>query len=121
MTYCNAGHNPPLLLQTHNGNTAKLLKRTALPLGILADTEWHQDAERLMPGDVLILYTDGVTEAEDEDESFFGEQRLRTILEANSGRSAAVIESKVIAAIEDFKGDAEQGDDITLMVVVRET
>ncbi len=76
---------------------------------------------QLMPGDTLMLYTDGVTEAQDEDDSFFGDERLKSLLLANAGRSANMIEDKVIAALYDFAGDAPQYDDITLMVIVRET
>jgi sigma-B regulation protein RsbU (phosphoserine phosphatase) len=96
------------------------LTRTALPLGILADVEWKRSEVQLMPGDILMLYTDGVTEAIDENESLFGEDRLQSVLQANAGKSADVIEGKVITAVDDFSGDAPQFDDITLMVVKRE-
>ena len=120
LTYCNAGHNPPILLQSHNGGKPQALARTALPLGILEESSWEQSSIQLMPGDVLAMYTDGVTEAQDEENDFFGEQRLMTILQANAHRSAEVIEDRVIAAVYDFAGDAPQFDDITVMIVTRE-
>ncbi|MCA9935195.1 MAG: SpoIIE family protein phosphatase [Anaerolineales bacterium] len=121
LTYCNAGHNPPFLLQSQNGSAPSPLLRTALPLGIMPDVDWGRASVQMAPGDVLVIYTDGVTEAQDEDEQFFGEERLQTIVRANIGRSADIIEDKLVSAIYDFVGDAPQYDDITLMVLVRET
>ena len=72
------------------------------------------------PGDVLTLYTDGVVEAQDEDENFFGQERLETIVGSNLGRPVEIIEDKVMSALYNFTGDAPQLDDITLMIVVRE-
>jgi serine phosphatase RsbU (regulator of sigma subunit) len=120
LTYCNAGHNPPFIVQSHNGNHALPLTRTALPLGILEDSDWQQASAQMEHGDLLLLYTDGITEAQDEEEGFFGEMRLQVLARANIGRSAEVIEDKVITAVYDFVGDAEQFDDMTLMVIVRE-
>lgn len=120
LTYCNAGHNPPILLQSQNGNAPHLLTRTAIPLGILPDVQWHFSEVTIAPGDVLIAYTDGVIEAQDEEAEFFGEERLQAILRANIGRSADIIENKLISAIYEFTGETAQYDDITLMVLVRE-
>jgi serine phosphatase RsbU (regulator of sigma subunit) len=120
LTYCNAGHNPPFLLQLRNGDTPLPLMRTALPLGIMERADWECASVWLMPGDVLAMYTDGVIEAQNEEELFFGKERLQMILRANASRSADVIEDKIISAIYDFTGDAPQFDDLALMVVVRE-
>jgi serine phosphatase RsbU (regulator of sigma subunit) len=119
LSYCNAGHNPPYLIQSQNGNKPVLLNRTALPLGITEEASWERAEVELAPGDVLAMYTDGVTEAQDEDEAFFGEERLLKILQANVRRSAEVIEEKVITAVYDFAGEAPQFDDITMMVITR--
>lgn len=119
LTYCNAGHNPPFLHRC-NGDPIALLTRTALPLGLFEDVAWEEAVAQLHPGDVLVLYTDGVVEAEDEDEAFFGDERLQAIVAANLQRSAEVIESKVVTAVYDFAGEAPQHDDITLMILVRD-
>lgn len=119
MSYCNAGHNPPYLLRGKREEPPFGLKRTALPLGIMEESSWESCEVQLEPGDVLAMYTDGVTEAQDEDEEFFGEERLLQILQANVKRSAEVIEEKVVTAVYDFAGDAPQFDDITMMVVAR--
>lgn len=95
------------------------LTRTGLPLGLFDTLAWEQNQVNMASGDVLVLYTDGVTESQDEDERFFGEQRLQQVVQANLDRPAEVIEFKVIMAVEDFVGDAPQFDDIALMVVTR--
>jgi serine phosphatase RsbU (regulator of sigma subunit) len=73
----------------------------------------------LDPGDVLVLYTDGITEAQNAQEMFFGEERLLTVVQANLGHSAGNIQDSVIAKVHEFVNGASQFDDVTLMVVVR--
>jgi serine phosphatase RsbU (regulator of sigma subunit) len=119
LTYCNAGHNPPFL-HSANGDPVKQLTRTAIPIGVLNETLWEQGEVMMQPGDLLVMYTDGVTEAEDEFEDFFGEERLQAVTTANLGRSVDIIESKVVTAVLDFVGDAPQFDDITLMLLGRD-
>ncbi|MCA9969149.1 MAG: PP2C family protein-serine/threonine phosphatase [Anaerolineales bacterium] len=120
IVYCNAGHNPPYVLQAGNGSAPCALGRTAIPLGILEDAEWQYGEILLRPGDVLVMYTDGVTEAQNDLADFFGEERLLDIVSRNRHRSAEAIEDKIVSAIYDFVGDEPQFDDITLMVVVRD-
>ncbi len=120
LTYCNAGHNPPFLYSA-NGDGMKTLSRTAIPIGVLDDVSWEQSTVNMQPGDLLLMYTDGVTEAEDEFEEFFGEERLQAVTTANLGRSVDIIEDKVVTAVLDFVGDAPQFDDITLMLLARES
>ncbi len=119
LTYSNAGHNPPYLLSARDGNVIQELDRTGVPLGILDGGTWQQRVVRLDPGDVLLLYTDGITEAQNAQEAFFDEDRLREVVRANLGRSARDIQDSVIAQVADFVGDTPQFDDITMMVVVR--
>jgi sigma-B regulation protein RsbU (phosphoserine phosphatase) len=121
LTYSNAGHNPPYVLNARDENMLQELDRTGVPLGILDDATWQQRAVRLAPDDVLLLYTDGITEAQNAQEDFFDEDRLREIVRANLGRSAQDIQDSVIARLGAFVGDAPQSDDITLMVVVRDS
>ncbi|MGB5933599.1 MAG: SpoIIE family protein phosphatase [Anaerolineae bacterium] len=119
LTYCNAGHNPPYLLSAQKGDAVQALRRTGMALGVVEDVTWKQEAVQLAPGDVLVLYTDGVTEAQNAQEAFFGEERLLEIAQANRGRSAQDIQDALIADVHEFVGDASQFDDITLMVVIR--
>ena len=120
LTYANAGHNPPYLLSAQNGNGVMELDKTGVPLGILDSMIWEQRAVRLDPGDVLLLYTDGITEAQNSQEEFFDEDRLREIVRGSRGRQAVDIQDSLIAQVDDFVGGAPQFDDITLMVVVRD-
>ena len=119
LTYCNAGHPPPFILST-SGVPPQALTLTGLPLGIFDDVPWQQGSAHMQQGDVLVLYTDGVTEAEDEMANFFGERRLQAITRKFIKRSPAIIESKILNTIYDFMGEAPQHDDITLMIVTRE-
>jgi len=97
-----------------------LLTRTALPIGIFEDAPWEHDQITIKPGELLVMYTDGVVEAEDEVEDYFGEAQLQSVTRANINRSVEVIENKVVTAVFDFAGDAPQLDDITLMLLKRE-
>jgi serine phosphatase RsbU (regulator of sigma subunit) len=82
---------------------------------------WTQESVQLAPGDALVLYTDGIPEAQNRREEFFGEKRLVEIAQGNLGRSAQDMQDALLAGVHRFKGDAPQHDDITLMVLVRET
>jgi sigma-B regulation protein RsbU (phosphoserine phosphatase) len=119
LTYCNAGHVPPYLLSAQSGKAVQTLRRTGLPLGILEDTSWEQGTVQLAPGDALVLYTDGITDAEDGEGVFFGQERLLEVAEANRGQPAQDVQAALLAEVHQFVGDAPQFDDIALMVVVR--
>ena len=88
-------------------------------LGIAADAAWEPETVQLDPGDVLLLYTDGITEALDEQEEFFRSQRLLEVVKANLGRSAQEIREALLAEVHAFMGDGPQFDDITFIVVER--
>jgi serine phosphatase RsbU (regulator of sigma subunit) len=122
LTYCNAGHDPPYLLGAAVDGQAQSLTRTGLPLGVLEEETWLPRTVRLPAGSALVLYTDGVTEAEDSQGEFLTSERLLEVLTASKGQSARAIQEAVLGAIRQFVGDASRGqhDDITLMVLVRE-
>lgn len=119
LTYCNAGHDPPYLLSAQSGDAVQTLRRTGPLLGIFEDAAWEQRTVQLAPGDALVLYTDGVTDAEDGTGMFFGQERLLEIAKANRGRSAQDVQDVLLAEVQEFVGDAPQFDDLTLMVIVR--
>ncbi len=121
LVYCNAGHCPPYLISAQNSNDVQKLMRTGIPLGILEDGTWEQGVVQLAPGDVLVLYTDGITDAENEKGTFFGPERLLGSVQANLGRSAQEMQDTLMAEVHEFVGDAPQFDDIALVVVVRGT
>jgi serine phosphatase RsbU (regulator of sigma subunit) len=120
LTYCNAGHNPPLIFGRRDEREPRSLRCTGIPLGMFADQTWQQKSVQLMPGDTLLLYTDGVTEAQDEELAFWGLDQLVGVVEANLGQPAAEIQRKILQAVHRFMGSAPQSDDIAVGVVVRE-
>ncbi len=116
----NAGHNPPLHFQ-EDGHY-KRLKANGLIIGFLADQTYKQHTSKIVPGDVLVLYTDGVTEAlrevaKKEEEKHFEEARLIKVIKKNLDKSAREIQSAILKAISDFTAGAPQNDDITLVVI----
>ncbi len=121
LVYSNAGHYPPYVLSSRNGGAVHRLSRTGMILGVEKDERWRQEAIPLSPGDVLVLYTDGITDAENAEGAFFGEERLLDTLRANVGRSAAEIQEALLKAVSDFSEGTVQTDDIALVVVVRDT
>jgi serine phosphatase RsbU (regulator of sigma subunit) len=130
LTYCNAGHVPPFLLRAQAIRRARAgmsisslsqpLRRTGLPLGILESANWGPVTVQFTSGDLLVLYTDGITEAHNAQEELFEEQRLLDAVQANVDRSAQGMVDALLARVHEFVGEAPQFDDITLMMVIRE-
>ena len=121
LTYCNAGHTPPYILSAQNTDQVRALPRTGMPLGIEADATWKSETVRLGPGDVLLLYTDGITEALDEQGEFFRSERLLEVVQANLGRPAREIQDALLAEVHQFMGHRPQFDYITLLIVARDS
>jgi sigma-B regulation protein RsbU (phosphoserine phosphatase) len=121
LTYGNAGHNPPYLFSANADVAFQELDNTGPPLGLrmFKDVTWEQRTVQLAPGDLLILYSDGVTEAQDAQEEFFDEERLLEVGRASLGRPAQEVRDVILGEVDRFVGDAPQVDDITLMVLVR--
>src|SRR5258705_4522943 len=117
MTYCNCGHNPPLVL--HRGeSTFELLRNCGPPMGVFDDITYVPRSIALAPGDMLLLYTDGVTEAENSQLAQFGTNRLeQTILETRGHPARGVVEH-VVKRVAEFTKGAPQSDDITCVAVV---
>ena len=117
-TYANGGHNPPLLVHS-DGSSEELPLTGGIALGLVPDFEYEEHTLRLTSGDALILYTDGVTEAMNEDQEEFGVSRLVGVFEASPPIDAEDTTGRVFGAVHDFAGDADQSDDITCMVLHR--
>ena len=115
--YVNAGHVDCILLRA--GGEVEWLKSTGAPLGLLPGMVYEEKSLSLHPGDLVALYSDGVTEAWDADEAEFGDSRLIECLRAGSGESSQGIVTRVLDEVDRFAGAAHQHDDITLMVVKR--
>ena len=119
LAYVNAGHNPPLVFRA-GSDTVDELPATGIALGIMEDAEYNQATASLSPGDIVVLYTDGVTEAINSREEMFEVERLVSVVRQNQARSAQEILDAIIAAVFAFSGDQPQFDDITVMVIKTE-
>jgi serine phosphatase RsbU (regulator of sigma subunit) len=117
-TYCSAGHHPALLLCARDGSLQQL-KHTGMPLGVMEETSWQRLTVNIEPGDSLVLYTDGVTDAQDAGEEFFGLDRLQSALSKLQEKGAKEIRDGIRQEVRLFQGEAPQSDDLTLMVIVR--
>jgi len=91
-----------------------------MPLGIIAPIEIEQRSLNLAPGDVVLFYTDGVTEAVNAADEPFGDEHLMEVLCANRGRPAEEIADAIEAAVRDFTGDILPYDDLTLVLIKRD-
>jgi sigma-B regulation protein RsbU (phosphoserine phosphatase) len=118
MTFCNCGHNPPRVLRKGE-STFESLRNCGPPLAVIDDFKYVPRSIALAPGDLLLLYTDGVTEAENMAAAQFGEERLeQAILEMRDHPAREVVEH-VIKRVTEFAKGAPQSDDITCLAVVR--
>jgi phosphoserine phosphatase RsbU/P len=116
LVYINAGHNPPLLVRADGSH--QLLDEGEIPLGVFDDTQYSEFFVDLRAGDVLVLYTDGVTEAKNTRDEHFGLKRLEQIVRAAGDRNSYSICKDVTRAVHDFSSKAGgPGDDMTISVI----
>jgi len=115
LRYINAGHCAPILLS--RDGRYEYLETTAMPAGLLPQTEFPVEERQISPGDRLVIYSDGVTEAENLRHQFFGSKQLREIAVAHAHDNGAALHDAVLAAVKAFVDSAAQADDITLVVV----
>jgi serine phosphatase RsbU (regulator of sigma subunit) len=118
LTYCNAGHNPPYLLR--DCAEPQPLRNTGIPLGIGHDATWKAETVVLEPCDILVLYTDGVSEAQNGNEELFEVERLLDAARSSRERTAQAVQVAILTAVDQFVGDAAQFDDLTVLVAVRD-
>ncbi len=117
-TYANAGHNSPVIL--HSDKSCSMLPLTGgVAIGVMPDLEYEQKTVTLAPGETLTLYTDGVTEAMNEDKEELGEDRLFDMLKGASSGEPETITRAIFDGIRAFVGDAPQSDDITCLAIHR--
>jgi sigma-B regulation protein RsbU (phosphoserine phosphatase) len=114
LTYINAGHNYPLVISADGG--IRQLQTGGLCLGLLPNSDYKEEQVQLNPGDVFVLYTDGITESFNAQEEEFGEERLKQVLLDNRRRTAVEIFDAILQAVADFNAGAPQHDDMTLVV-----
>ena len=119
LAFSNGGHNPPVMVRA-NGEVEWLRARSGLLMGGFGGMSYRARSVSMGVGDTLVLYTDGVTEAMDEQNQLYGEARLESFLRSTGpGLSPRELEERVRADIASFAGAAEQADDITLLVLHR--
>jgi phosphoserine phosphatase RsbU/P len=117
LIYICAGHNPPIL-KREDGSFERL-QSDNIPLGIELKEDYKTGVTRIEPHDLLVIYTDGVTEARNEEHEQFGEARLLTVLQIAGGERSALTLSNIMQNLDEFVGAAPQHDDITCMVIRR--
>jgi serine phosphatase RsbU (regulator of sigma subunit)/signal transduction protein with GAF and PtsI domain len=118
ITYVNAGHMPPMVVRADDGSVEE--PRThGMAMGVLRDIEYEDQDVHLEPGDLLLLYTDGIVEASGGGRQMFGRERLREVASKNRAESAAGLAECISGAVDAFVGDAPQFDDLTLVVAKR--
>ncbi|MBN1484937.1 MAG: SpoIIE family protein phosphatase [Chloroflexia bacterium] len=115
MVLSNAGHNYPLLLD----GSVREIALDGLPLGIDNDYTYSETQTCLKPGDALVFYTDGIVEAMNKENEYFGFERLRELLGGRSSRRPRSLTRQIVRAVRSFVGDVPQMDDITLFVLRR--
>ena len=115
LEFVSAGHPTPLLLR--RGEVSELYSTGSLPIGLARVATYSSSRVQLEPGDTLLLYTDGVTEAEDRNRDLFQDGRLKELLSQHQDSSLKELQDGIFSAIEKFTQGASQSDDITLLVV----
>jgi serine phosphatase RsbU (regulator of sigma subunit) len=120
LVYCNAGHPPPHMFARLPDQPVESLFRTGIPLGISEDAVWERSAIDIPHGSLLLLYTDGVYEAQNSQGEFFGESGVLSTARRLLGGNAQQVQDGLLSAVLSFTGSEPQLDDIALMVLRRE-
>jgi sigma-B regulation protein RsbU (phosphoserine phosphatase) len=117
LRYCNGGHNPPIVVRTDG--TVERLETGGVILGIMEHATFETGEVTLRPGDRLTLFTDGVSEAANETDEQWGEERLLALLQQSADRSCSEIVARIVSEVRAFEGTRGASDDVTLVVVRR--
>ncbi len=118
LAYANGGHNPPLVIHA-DGSAEALPTSSGLALGLMPDVDYEEHEATLAPGDTVVFYTDGVTEAENGKSELFGTERLDRVFESAPPQGAEQATGAIFAAVHAFAGGAPQSDDITCLTLHR--
>jgi len=118
LRYVNAGHPPPLLLRNNpaGGGRVERLEEGGPVLGVVPSVQYRQALASICPGDLLVLFTDGITEATNAAEEHFGEERLIELLHEMPRATAAEIRNEMLRRVREFAGQEPFRDDLTLLV-----
>ena len=115
LEYINAGHPSPVLLR--GGRAEAPFDADSFPVGLIEEGEYKSSIVQLEPGDTLVLFSDGITEAMDPEENLFGTARLKETLERRTFETVDEVQSSVLQAVSEFARGARQADDLTLLIV----
>ena len=118
IAYANGGHNSPLIVRP-DGSSSFLPLTRGIALGVMPGLPYKEQSMTLSPGETLFLYTDGVTEAMNDEGEEFGEDRLQQVFETVSPQDPEAANEAVFAAVREFAGDTPQSDDITCLALQR--
>jgi serine phosphatase RsbU (regulator of sigma subunit) len=117
LRYANAGHNPPFLMGTDG---IKTLNNTGMPLGIDEENEWLQEELSITPGEILLLYTDGVMDAQNNAGEFIDRKVILNTTQENIENTVQVLQEAILKRVHKFVGDAPRFDDLTLVILKRD-
>jgi PAS domain S-box-containing protein len=117
LSYASAGQDMPILFSA--GRKPALLRARGIALGIKEDVTYEKEEVPILPGDRLLIYTDGVSEAMNEKMEEFGKERLQRLIERTDGGSAAALIERILAGVSAHVHDAMQSDDMTIVLVQR--
>lgn len=115
LEYCNAGHCHPLLVRADGGTL--LLEKGGVFLGVMSPVEYHSEVVMIEEGDLLVFYTDGVTDTHNDARELFGMDRLIALVKENREKSAMQVRDAIHEATQAFRGAAEQFDDLSVVVM----
>ncbi|MDX1672186.1 MAG: GAF domain-containing SpoIIE family protein phosphatase [Balneolaceae bacterium] len=118
ISYCNGGHDQPIYMK--DGAEASTLETTGMLLGVLEDAQYDKKEIQLNSGDLLVLYTDGITEAMNEEDEEFGQHRLINLIRENRDAQADTLMELITEEVQEHSRNVSQSDDITLMVIRKE-
>ena len=121
LVYANAGHPPAYLITTAQPDGLQMLRNTGMPLGIDSETSWREETISLAPGELLMLYTDGVSDAQNNRGEFIDRQAVLNCLYEHLHKPVQDIQRSIFDKIHQFVGDAPRFDDITLVIAKRDS
>lgn len=116
--YCNAGHNPPILIHKTDSMQPKYLKKTGVPLGILNNQDWECASITLKDHDVMLIYTDGITESRNIEGEMFGIAQLTAVLTENLEKKSDEIKKAIFTAVDKHTNDPVAKDDMAVVVAI---
>ncbi len=120
LKYASAGHPPGYVLRDSAASELEMLPRTGPPLGAYEEATWESGNLTLAPGDVLLLYTDGIPEAQNASREFFGTEQLEGVVLENRDQPVGIVVQNLFNRVQQFAGEASRSDDITMIGIARD-